>query len=149
MPLLSFFLLSFFLSFSVFLSFSYISGDKKAAECDWILAAQYSSPEFDDSLTPAEQRIIQSKIYTVQGNYEKVHLMTFVFTLLSSLLVLVFVIGLGQSDYNNTLLIDVAALWQALEEANAAIALDETNADAYHQRGFVESFTGDTQGISF
>jgi tetratricopeptide (TPR) repeat protein len=35
---------------------------------------------------------------------------------------------------------------QALEEAAAAIEADPTNADAYHQRGFVKSFTGDISG---
>ena len=37
---------------------------------------------------------------------------------------------------------------QALEEAAAAIEADPTNADAYHQRGFVKSFTGDISGTS-
>ncbi|ELR19734.1 tetratricopeptide repeat domain containing protein [Acanthamoeba castellanii str. Neff] len=83
----------------------YIQGDRVNAEKDWRLAATFASPEFDETMTVAEAKIIKSKILVVEANYEK-----------------------------------------ALEEAAAAIEADPTNADAYHQRGFVKSFTGDISG---
>jgi hypothetical protein len=50
----------------------YIQGDRANAEKDWRLAATFASPEFDDTMTVAEAKIITSKILVIEANYEKV-----------------------------------------------------------------------------
>lgn len=50
----------------------YIQGDRVNAEKDWRLAATFASPEFDETMTVAEAKIIKSKILVVEANYEKV-----------------------------------------------------------------------------